>query len=231
MAPNDAAEANIVHWEKIFASRAWGKYPPEDLIRFVARTFPDLAKRRHMQALEIGCGTGANLWYLAREGFAIAGIDGSKTAIGAASERIRSENLYDEGRPPDIKVGNFAKLPWPDACFDLVVDIEALSANITTVIHSAIKEAHRVLKPGGWFFSRAFGPGTTGTDTGKMLEEGTTENPASGPLSGMGIIHTFTEPEIRREFGIFSELRLDWDRRSDKNQTCEFFEWIVQARK
>lgn len=231
MTPGGAVEANIAHWDKIFASRAWGKYPPEDLIRFVARTFPESRERRTMHALEIGCGTGANLWYLAREGFSIAGIDGSETAIRIALERIRAEGLFRQENPPSLKVGNFATLPWDAARFDLVVDIEAMSANVTAVIRSAIAEVHRVLKPGGWFFSRAFGPGTTGIDSGTMLEEGTTENPASGPLQGMGIIHTFTEQEIEREFAAFPELRIDWNRRSDRNRSCEFFEWVIQARK
>jgi len=33
-------------WERVFSSQAWGKYPGEDLIRFVARNFyaaPDRA--------------------------------------------------------------------------------------------------------------------------------------------------------------------------------------------
>jgi SAM-dependent methyltransferase len=227
----DVNEANIEHWDKIFASRAWGKYPPEELIRFVARTFTDPAERIKMRALEIGCGTGANLWYLAREGFAISGIDGSKHAIATAVDRIRIEGLFQADRPPDLKVGNFAVLPWKDSMFDFVVDIGALTSNTTEVVRSTIAEVVRVLKPGGWFFGRMFGPGTTGTNTGKMLEERTTENPASGPLKGMGIIHVFTEQEIRREFGAFSEIGLDWIHRSDRNQSCEFFDWVVQARK
>jgi SAM-dependent methyltransferase len=227
----DVNEANIAHWDKIFASRSWGKYPPEELIRFVARTFTDPTERTKMRALEIGCGTGANLWYLAREGFAISGIDGSKHAIASAAEKIRLEGLLQADRRPDLRVGNFAVLPWHDASFDFVIDIGALTSNTTAVVRSAIAEVVRVLKPGGWFFGRMFGPGTTGTDTGKMLEERTTENPASGPLKGMGIIHVFTEQEIRREFGEFSEIRLDWIHRSDRNQSCTFFDWVVQARK
>jgi SAM-dependent methyltransferase len=227
----DATEANIQRWERIFSSRAWGRYPPEELIRFIARTYPDPAARARMRALEVGCGPGANLWYLAREGFALAAIDGSASAIAAAMERLRTERVFDERRPPDLRVGNFASLPWPDASFDVAIDIGALTSATSATVRAAITEIRRVLKAGGWFFGRMFGPGTTGTDTGRMLEERTTENPAQGPLQGMGVIHVFTEEEVGNWFGAFSELRLDWIHRSDRNRTCFFYDWLVQARK
>ena len=62
-------ERNIARWNRIFAERRWGQYPSEELVRFIARTFPDAEQRRESRALEVGCGPGANLWYLAREGF------------------------------------------------------------------------------------------------------------------------------------------------------------------
>ena len=227
----DVTEANIAHWNKIFATRAWGKYPSEELIRFVARTFKNPTERSEMRALEIGCGTGANLWYLAREGFAIAGIDSSKHAIASAMDRICTEHLFDADRSPDLKVGNLAILPWDDNQFDIVIDIGALTSNTTAVIRSAIAEALRVLKPGGWFFGKMFGPGTTGADTGKMLEEGTTENPSLGQLKDLESFMSSRNRKFGTSSARFQEMGLDWIYRSDKNQTCNFFDWIVQARK
>lgn len=231
MSSKDATAANIERWDALFASRAWGRYPPEELVRFVARTFRDPASRRDVSALEIGCGPGPNLWYLAREGFKVSGIDGSAHAIAGAAERLRGEDVWSDSAPPDLRVGDFAHLPWKDASFDLVVDIGALTSNTLSTVRAAIAESLRVLKPGGWFFGRMFGPGTTGADTGEMLEERTTANPAEGPLKGLGVIHLFTEEEIGREFAAFSTLRLDWIRRSDADRSVFFFDWLVQARK
>lgn len=223
-------EANIAHWDGIFASRAWGRYPPEELIRFVARTYRNVEARRDMRALEIGCGPGPNLWYLAREGFQIAGIDGSSHAIDTARQRLEAE-LSAAASSADLKVGNFTTLPWGDEVFDLVLDIEALYANPRPVIVATIAEVRRVMKPGARFFSKMFGPETTGIGTGELLEPGTTRNPTEGPLAGTGVTHAATREIVHALFAEFSELTIDWVHRSDAGGQYSVFEWLIQVRK
>src|SRR6218665_938871 len=62
------------HWDEKFRSRSWGRYPPEDLVRFMGRRFR-AADKGAVKVLEVGCGPGANLWFMHREGFAVHGID------------------------------------------------------------------------------------------------------------------------------------------------------------
>lgn len=224
-------EENLRHWDTLFASRAWGRYPPEELVRFIARSFPDFDKRSGMRALEVGCGPGANIWFLAREGFHVCGIDGSACAIEQARARLREEGLTDAEQRADLRVGNFSVLPWPDNAFDVVIDIEAIYANVMPVIRSTFAEIHRVLKPGGWFFAKMFGPKTTGITSGDQLEAGTSRDPSEGPMRGGGIAHAFSSEEIRRELKKFSALSLDWVHRSDRNEANHVFEWLVQAKK
>ena len=57
-------------WDEVFRSQPWGKYPSEDVIRFVARNFYKAPDRSSVKILEVGCGPGANLWYIAKERFA-----------------------------------------------------------------------------------------------------------------------------------------------------------------
>ena len=78
-------------WENLFSSGNWGQYPGEDLIRFVARNFYAVADRSATRILEVGCGPGANLWFLAREGFAAHGIDGSPSAVAKSRSRLDRE--------------------------------------------------------------------------------------------------------------------------------------------
>ena len=85
-------------WERIFRERSqWGRYPPEELVRFVARYYYGSNDRGSVRFLEVGCGPGAGpSWYLAREGYAFCGIDGSGTAVEMARRRFRDEGLQGE---------------------------------------------------------------------------------------------------------------------------------------
>tara|TARA_B100000315_G_scaffold259837_1_gene317585 strand:- start:2309 stop:3004 length:696 start_codon:yes stop_codon:yes gene_type:complete len=222
---------NMAFWDQTFANRAWGQYPPEELIRFVARTFGKVPDRSEISFLEVGCGPGANIWYLCREGYRVSGIDGSQTAINQAKNRLQSERLLHETSAVDLQQGDFSMLPWADEAFDAVVDIEAVYANEMSVIVSCIAEIHRVLKCGGVFFGKMFGIQTAGYGTGRMIEENTYVDPSVGPCAGFGISHFFSEAELRKLFSSFSRLSFDWVHRTDHEGTVEVFEWLLTATK
>src|SRR5258708_2265107 len=114
-------------WEQVFTSQPWGKYPGEDLIRFVARHFYGRQERHAVRFLEVGSGTGANLWYIAREGFAAFGIEGSAAAAELARRRLGAECPGWDAAPRSgrIDVGDILQLPAADSSFDAVLDSEA----------------------------------------------------------------------------------------------------------
>src|SRR5258708_37026345 len=91
-------------------------YPYTEVVSFVFRNAPQKPKAE-THILEIGCGTGNNLWFAAREGFSGSGIDASETAINFAKDRFASEGLK-----ADLRVGDFTKLPFTDRMFDLALD-------------------------------------------------------------------------------------------------------------
>lgn len=229
--PSVLHRRNLDLWEQTFANRSWGRYPPEELVRFVMRTFGKALDRRAVSFLEVGCGPGANLWYLVREGFKVCGIDGSPTAIRQARARLEAEGLLSDPAAVDLRQGDFATLPWADQSFDAVIDIEAVYANEWQVIASCLQEIHRVLKPGGIFFGKMFGTKTSGFGTGRQIEEGTYVNVTVGSCAGFGITHFFSEAELRRLYARFSSLSLDWVHRTDHGGTAEVFEWLVTAKK
>ncbi|EAL1485109.1 SAM-dependent methyltransferase, partial [Campylobacter coli] len=49
---------NATFWENIFSNKEWGKYPSENLIRFIARNFYNVKNRNEIRILELGLGTG-----------------------------------------------------------------------------------------------------------------------------------------------------------------------------
>jgi ubiquinone/menaquinone biosynthesis C-methylase UbiE len=220
-------EANIALWENVHLSRSWGRYPPEELVRFVGRNFFKVPDRKSIRFCEMGAGQGANLWFLAREGFDVAGIDGSASAVQKSHARFDQEGLD----PVDLRVGNFAQLPWPDQTFDVVIDIESIYANKMSVIRSSLAEAYRTLKPQGIFFAKMFGIETSGYGSGLQLEPGTSQNLTEGPFKDTGMVHFFSHEELVALFSSWSDLKLEWTLRSDPSGESKIFEWVVQARK
>ena len=219
------------YWEQMFCSRTWGTYPPEELVRFIARSFRNVPVKSNVRVLDVGCGPGPNIWYLVREGYTVAGIDGSETAIRQASERLAREGLPYEMPRVDLRVGNFVTLPWVDESFDTIIDVEALYANPMESIRASIGEIWRTLKPGGRFFGKMFGDQSTGSRSGVMIEPGTMHRPEEGPCAGNEIAHFFSREELNELFTEFHDLCIDHVCRTDCNGSIQIFEWLISARK
>tara|TARA_B110000003_G_scaffold148947_1_gene149962 strand:+ start:311 stop:976 length:666 start_codon:yes stop_codon:yes gene_type:complete len=214
-------------WDKLFSNNEWGKYPGEELIRFIARNYYGVSDRSKVNILEVGCGVGANLWYLAREGFNTFGIDGSKTAINKALKLMKNNDLE-----ADIRQGDAMKLPYPDGFFDAVIDIECIYANSLNDTSIILGEIHRVLKNRGMIFSKTFATGMSGEDTAKKLtdEPNTYIEMPDGPLrDDYGIIRLTPENEIGKIYHLFKDLKFDSVIRTDKNRSNIIPEWLIQG--
>jgi hypothetical protein len=72
------------------------RYPNEELVRFLARHFFPIpcAERAAVPILEVGCGSGANLWMIAREGFAAHGLSITTSERVARSYRDGEELFW-----------------------------------------------------------------------------------------------------------------------------------------
>lgn len=213
-------------WEEIFRSREWGRYPPEELIRFVARRFYSAPDRGTVKILEIGCGTGANIWFLAREGFEAYGIDGSSTAIQKA--RLR---MAEEGLSADLRVGDVLHLRehYPRNYFDAVIDVACLQCNLPTPVKAILDGMVELLRPGGRVFSMLVADGSYGCGLGREVEPGTFVDIPEGPAKGMGLCHFFTLSEIREIFRGFCEVQIEYSTRS-LNQLRDWHKcWVVEG--
>lgn len=147
---------NLNYWEDVFSNQEWGKYPPIELVRFIARNFYSCTDRKSVKILELGSGPGPNLWYMAREGFCVYGIEGSKTACENAYKRLHDENLQEN--IGIIKTGDyFEKLDeFEDDYFDAVIDVESLYCNPFERTKEIIAKSFTKLKRGGKMFSMTF---------------------------------------------------------------------------
>jgi ubiquinone/menaquinone biosynthesis C-methylase UbiE len=127
------------------------KYPNEEMLRFIGREFSskiEYGKRQETKILELGSGSCANLWAVAKEGYDAYGIDFSEEAVELGRGVLKKWNVS-----ANISVGDMRELPYVDEYFDGVFDILSTHSQIESEFNTTINEVKRVLKPGGSFFS------------------------------------------------------------------------------
>lgn len=140
-------------WNNFYQDRAkpcpfFVSAPDESLAGWVAG-----GQLRPGRALDIGCGHGRNAVFLAREGFAVQGVDLSQTALDWAAEqaaaagvalRLHCASIFDI----KIEAGSY-DLVYDSGCFHHLAPHRRRSyGDLVT----------RALKPGGYFGLTCFRP-------------------------------------------------------------------------
>jgi ubiquinone/menaquinone biosynthesis C-methylase UbiE len=97
-------------------------------------------KRKDLILLDVGCGTGINMKVMGKFG-KVFGVDISKDAIFFCKKR-GLKNIYKSG---------IEKLKFKNNSFDVVTSLDVLYHKGVKDDIRAMKELHRVLKPGGCF--------------------------------------------------------------------------------
>lgn len=126
------------------------KYPNEELCRFVGRNFSQLSadQKQAVRVLEVGCGSGANLWMLAREGFDTFGVDLSSESLALARQML--ENYEAKA---SLSAGDMTQLDFSDGFFHAVVDVFSSNCLDAQNGQAFIASVSRVLAKDGLFFS------------------------------------------------------------------------------
>lgn len=125
-------------------------YPNEELLRFLGSYYFSMPveERKTLRILEVGCGSGANLWMIAREGFEAHGIDLSNEGLDLC--RLMLDRWQVSAH---LKQGDMTATGYPDAYFDAVVDVFSANCFDEKNFSTFLDEVARILKPGGRFFS------------------------------------------------------------------------------
>lgn len=194
-------------WEEIHKEMEWGKYPSEEVIRFVARNFYKVEDRTKIKILDFGCGVGAVSWFIAREGFDLYGFDGSINAIEKTKKMFEAQNLIGK-----FEVKDASELGYTDEQFDSIIDSATISMNSIENIERILKEAYRVLKKNGKMISTGlWNSKITGYGTGEYLGNNTYRELTEGVLAHRGTVHFFTKQEVYElwtKIG-FRDLKID----------------------
>lgn len=173
------------------AGRQMNRYPFDVVVKFVFRHAPRDRPRHEVHILEVGCGAGNNLWFAAREGFSVAGIDASASAVAYARQR-----LADDGLRADLRVGDFTVLPFEDASFDLAIDRGALVCTGRRAARMAIGEIRRVLRPGGRFLFNPYSTAHSSYRSDQVGPDGLITAVTEGNLIGVGQLCFYDRADV-----------------------------------
>lgn len=214
-------------WSQIHEQRAWGRYPSEEVVRFVCRNYKE--KRHETRLLDLGCGAGANTWFLAREGFNTLAFDGAFAAVAKTRDLCTESSVKASVFQADAGI-----LPIKSNSIDGVIDSATITSNSRNGVKTILNEVYRVLKPGGKIFSTSlFTRATTGYGTGQQVDKHSFRNMTEGPLSNIGTVHFFVKSEI--EFlwhsSGFTNLCIDKSMRTHGNSSIRISYYVVSATK
>jgi len=189
--------------------------------------------KKNIKILEIGCGPGANLWFCAREGFSVYGIDLSKTAIERLKNRFKEEGLLD--RLLGAFVGDcYCKLnDLKDESIDVILDVECLCYNPFDKSKIILEKCFNKLKQGGVMLSVTFADGTWDLK-GKKVDYHAVL-PKEGPLANTGICRYTTLDDISRLYKLKNNVitnvgKIDWYL-DIENKEKVIKEWVIELKK
>jgi len=139
------AEAQRELWGR--HPRDWAEFQEGQLRSFYEAIVAGMAIGPETRLLDAGCGSGLFCRLAGDAGAEVTGIDASPELLEIARERTPEAAFVH---------GDFESLPWPDGSFDVVTGIAAFS--FTANPATALREAGRVLRPGGRVVIGTWGP-------------------------------------------------------------------------
>ena len=130
-------------WDKFYNKRGRFFLMPHEYMGKVIRRFNELNIRR---IIDLGCGSGRHLVYLADKGFFVDGIDFSPSAVELARKWLNQRGLKADISVSDIhqRLG-FIK----DEQYDAILGINSLHYIDIESFINTLSEINRILRTGG----------------------------------------------------------------------------------
>jgi len=131
-------------------------WPSETLVRLFKGNYISSLDKNYdgKKVIDIGFGNGNNLVFLATLGLELYGIE----VDGEICDAVRTK-ISGLGYSCDLRISSNSSMPFEDDEFDYLVSWNVIHyEDNEEKMQQAIKEYHRVLKPGGRFFISTTGP-------------------------------------------------------------------------
>lgn len=180
-------------WETRYRDGHAQRYPWDKVVSFVFRQAPRDRPRGEVKVLELGCGTASNLWFCAREGFSVAGVEGSASAVDYARQRFQEDGLEGEFHVADFTDA----LPFAPNTFDLVIDRGSIVCVGATPAKRAIANVARVMRPASALLFNPYSQAHSSYSGHLADEDGLIQDIETGSLIGAGPLCFYTEAMVR----------------------------------
>lgn len=185
----------MVKWNQILRRKEYSLENPDGIVVNVSSI---LEKRKAKRVLDLGCGGGRHVIYLAERGFKAYGVDISETGLRLTRRRLIRQKLEAEILKCDMK-----SIPFIDSCFEAVICVRTLYHQKLKEIQETISEIQRVLKKNGLFLANFHSKRSSKLGKGIEVEENTFMQ-EDGPERG--VLHHFVdESELR---GLLRDFRI-----------------------
>jgi len=137
-------------WDKQYAKGAMlNRYPFNYLVQLVMKYFGNIEDKSSIKVLEIGCGSGNNLHFLASEGFDVEGFDLSESAIEFALARFEKDKL-----DCSLNVSGFEYLKNRNSKYDLIIERAVFYTQSLPYLRECVfPKIKKSLKKNGLFIS------------------------------------------------------------------------------
>jgi len=132
-------------WNETFKEKGKVFIKPQ---RDMPRIIKIFKKHNVKKVLDLGCGSGRHLVFLAKHGFDTYGIDIAKYGVSMSRNWLKEEELKANLKVCDI----YKKLPYKDNFFDAIVSTRTLHHEKIGKIRKLIKEMERILRKNGLIF-------------------------------------------------------------------------------
>ena len=186
--PASVILSKVHPWELAWREGRWEeKSPPlAEVVEFAS----ELKQVNAGTVLDLGCGAGRHAILLAKEGFQVAALDLSETALKTLYTRLKTESISNVM----LVQHEMGQLPFIEDYFDGVVSTNVLHHGKSVEIKKTIDELYRIMKPGASAFVIALSSSDFRKGTGVRLERNTYVF-TKGEERGI-VHHFFTSQEL-----------------------------------
>ena len=130
----------------------WNMEDPPEILRRIVET----GKVRPCKAIELGCGAGNYVIYLAKNGFDVTGVDISESAIDMAKHSVSEKGVDCSFITADLR-GDMSEVTGK---FDFAYDWEVMHHVFPDDRDAYINNVYKLLNSGGLYLSVCFSEGS-----------------------------------------------------------------------